>query len=199
MSLEGAKWVLVGLMVVDHLAYQVDPSGWGRLPGRLVFGGFLVLLVGNLSHGVPTGKYLWRLGVFGLLAQPGYALAFGFPLLWPLNALVALLAGVIAVRKSPWLGGIMGLLTEYPLTGIAAYLLSQGRWGWAAVAHGGSALLMGWPLYGMVLTGLSVPLWAFLLRERMEGRRAPWWFFYAFYAGHLWFLGGLRWLGVFSR
>lgn len=176
-------------MVLDHVAFLVDPGGPLRLPGRLVFGGFLVLLVLNLGRGAGTGKYLLRLLAFGALAQGGYALLFGSHPLWPLNSLFALLSGVVAVRVSPWLGGGLGLLTEFPLAGMAAYALGRGWVGAAALLQGGSSLLWGWSPLAAGLSALSIPLWLALLRGARQGRRGPWWIPYAFYAAHLWALG----------
>jgi len=79
-SLEFAKRSVVALMLLDHVAYVFFPGQLPlRLPGRAVFPFFAVLVGLNLTRGVSTEKYLRRLLPFALLAQEGYALAFGYP------------------------------------------------------------------------------------------------------------------------
>jgi len=192
-SLEAAKWLVAALMLLDHVAYVFFPGQLPlHLPGRAVFPFFAVLLGLNLARGVPTGKYLRRLLPFALLAQGGYALAFGQPLLYPLNALFALASGVLLYRGSWLLGGLLSLLSEFPLGGFAVLAFAKGMAVAGALLTAINPLLFGWPpLYqaAVLLSGLL----AYLLIPKLKGPRlTPWWSFYAFYALHLWALAGVE-------
>jgi len=192
-SLELAKWSVMALMLLDHVAYIFFPGQLPlRLPGRAVFPFFAVLLGLNLARGVPTEKYLRRLLPFALLAQGGYALAFGYPLLYPLNVLFALASGVLLYRGSWLLGGLLSLFSEFPLGGFAVLAFAQRRPVAGALLTAANLLLFNWPpLYQAA--ALSFALLAYLLVPRLGGPRlTPWWSFYAFYAFHLWALAGLK-------
>lgn len=199
-SLEGLKWGALALMVVDHLALLLFPGEvWPRLPGRVVFPALLTLMAWHLHRGVDPGKYASRLLPFALLAQGGYALVFDTPWFWPLNVLFTFLSGVWMVQGKIFPGVLLSLMTEFPLGGPALYFLSRGQLFWGAVMAGGASWLMGWPLWvalGVFL--LTLFLWT-VVAQGVPGRRVPWWWAYLFYPLHLWILGGLKWLGVFSR
>lgn len=130
-------------MVLDHLASVLGWEHEWRLPGRLVFPGFAALMAHRLARGVSPERYLRRLLPFALLAQPAYALAFGYHL-WPLNVLFTLASGALFLTR-PYLGGLLSLLSEFPLGGFAIGLAARGQALWGAVAAGGSAWLFGWP------------------------------------------------------
>lgn len=199
-SLEGLKWGALALMVVDHLAFLLLPNEvWPRLPGRLVFPVLLALMAHHLSHGVDPRKYASRLLSFALLAQGGYVLVFGGVWFWPLNVLFTFLSGVWMVQGRVFPGVLLSLMTEFPLGGPALYLLSRGQVFWGSVMVGGSLWLMGWSLWVILPLSLLVfPIWA-VVHRGVPGKRVPWWWAYSFYPLHLWILGGLKWLGVFSR
>lgn len=199
-SLEILKWGALGLMVFDHVVAVFMPGNTLlRLPGRVVFPAFAAMMALHLSRGYPPGRYVARLFPFAILAQGGYALAFGVFLIWPLNVLFTLLAAALMVRGSLWAGGLLSLFSEFPLGGFAVYWLSQGRRWEAALAHMGSMFFMGWgPLVILVSGGLLLLAWG-LANRGLPGRKVPWWVAYALYPAHLWLVWGLKWLGSFSR
>jgi hypothetical protein len=199
-SLEVLKWGAVGFMVFDHVAAVFIPGNTLlRLPGRVVFPAFAALMALHLSRGYPPERYVTRLFPFALLAQGGYSLAFGMPLVWPLNVLFTLLAAALIARGSLWAGGLLSLFTEFPLGGFTVYWLSRERRWEAALAHMGSMFFMGWgPLVILASGGLLLLAWE-LANRGLPGRKVPWWAAYAFYPAHLWLLWGLKWLGSFSR
>ncbi len=182
-SLEGLKWGALALMVVDHLALLLFPGEvWPRLPGRAVFPALLTPAPGGGSRKVrfPVAP----LRPFG----PGW--------FWPLNALFAFPSGVWMVQGKIFPGVLLSLMT---LGGPALHFLSRGQLFWGAVMAGGASWLMRWPLWvalGVFL--LTLFLWT-VVAQGFPGRRVPWWWAYLFYPLHLWILGGLKWLGAFSR
>jgi len=192
-SLEAAKWLAAALMLLDHVAYIFFPEELLlRLPGRAVFPFFAALVGLNLARGVPAERYLRRLIPFALLAQGGYALAFGYPLLYPLNVLFTLASGVLLYRGSWLSGGLLSLLSESPLGGFAVLAFARGMPLVGTLLIAGTLLLFGWPLPYAAAALLS-GLLAYLLVPRLKGPRlTPWWSFYAFYALHLWALAGAR-------
>ena len=184
--MEAFKWSLAALMVLDHVA-----SAWGwppewRLPGRLVLPGFAALMAYHLAQGVPPEKYLKRLLPFALVAQVGYSLLFGLPLLWPLNVLFTFL-GAALVASGRAYGWAVSLLSEFPL-GASLALAARGQAPLSALALALSAYLFGWPLWVALGQGLALLAFLALAPHLPRGRRTPWWSFYAFYAGHLWLL-----------
>ncbi len=186
MAIETLKWLLVLLMVLDHVARAWGwPPEW-RLPGRLVFPGFAALIAYHLSQGVSPEKYLRRLFLFGLLAQPGYSLALGSFPFWPLNVLFTFL-GAALVASGRAYGWVVSLLSEFPL-GASLVLATRGQAPFSALALALSAWLFGWPLWVALGQGLAFLGFLALLPHLPKGRRTPWWSFYAFYAGHLWVL-----------
>lgn len=136
-------------------------------------------------------RYLRRLLPFALLAQPAYALAFGYHL-WPLNVLFTLASGALFLTR-PYLGGLLSLLSEFPLGGFAIGLAARGQALWGAVAAGGSAWLFGWSPLVALGQGVAFLLFLRLIpRLTKGGRRTPWWSFYLFYPVHLYLLALLR-------
>jgi hypothetical protein len=53
----------------------------------------------QLAQGYPPERYVKRLLPFALLAQPFYALAFGFPV-FPLNVLFTLLSAALVSKSA---------------------------------------------------------------------------------------------------
>lgn len=129
---------------------------------------------------------------FALLAQGGYALVFGGVWFWPLNVLFTFLSGVWMVQGRVFPGVLLSLMTEFPLGGLALYLLSRGQVFWGSVMVGGSLWLMGWSLWVVLPLSLLVfPIWA-VVHRGVPGKRVPWWWAYSFYPLHLWILGGVE-------
>jgi hypothetical protein len=191
--LEGLKWGMAALMVLDHVAFVFFPDlAFLRIPGRLVWPVFAALMARQLAQGYPPERYAKRLLPFALLAQPFYALAFGFPLLFPLNILFTLLSA--ALFRAGWgpAALLVSLLSESPPGLLLVELLARRKVALAALAHGAWAWF-GWGGLLHALLGGGAVLLAWTLAERARpGRRTPWWAFYAFYPGHLALLAAAR-------
>lgn len=188
MSLEGFKWTLVALMVVDHIAVAFQlPFEW-RLPGRVVMPGFLALLTYHLAQGVSPEKYLARLVPFALISQPGYSLVFQYhPLsLWPLNILADLSASVLAAGgQRAWLGWVLGVYNLTPAMPLAVVWSLRGMRLLAGAVLALNLWMLGWPLWVGLLEGGAYLLFLHLVPRLGKGRRTPWWAFYAVYPAHL--------------
>jgi len=193
---EALKWLAVLLMTGDHIA-KVFFSGY--LPvvselGRIAFPVFALVMAYNLGEpNADIGKSVRRLALWGAIAQPGHALAFGH---WiPLNVLAsfALAAGVVwTIRDGRWLtvaalAGPVALLVDYQWAGVA--VVSAGyagrRFGWSA---GTVAALLG--AFGLLCL-YNGSGWALLALPVMTLGYAPVcvprtrWAFYGYYVGHL--------------
>jgi len=180
-------------MVFDHVAFVFFPDlAFLRAPGRLVWPVFAALMARQLAQGYPPEKYVKRLLPFALLAQPFYALAFGFPLLFPLNVLFALLSA--ALLRAGWgpVAVVLSLLSESPLGLLLVELLARRKAVLAALAHGAWMGLSGWaPAYALLGSGAVLLAWA-LAEGARPGRRTSWWALYAFYPGHLALLAAVK-------
>jgi len=100
------KWLGVILMTGDHVAKVICG---GYVPGlseagRVAFPLFALVMAYNLAQpGADVGKSIRRLGLWGAIAQPVHALAFGYWL--PLNILLTFAlcaAAVHAVNQRGW-------------------------------------------------------------------------------------------------
>lgn len=196
LNLESLKWFGLALMLCDHLAVVFLPGElWIRLPGRMVFPIFAALMALHLKQGYPPDKYLRKLLPFAILAQGGYALAFGaLGGVWPLNVLFTLAAGAMMLKPGWWgYGLLLSLFSEFPLGAPAIYLLVRGQVLAAGLCLGGSMALLGWP---PAVAGLSVLLvagvWTLVQKAPPGPRVLPWWVAYIFYPAHLWLIGLLK-------
>jgi len=90
------------------------------------------------------------------------------------------------------LGGLLSLLSEFPLGGFAVLAFARGKPVAGALLTAANLFLFNWPpLYQAA--ALSFALLAYLLIPKLKGPRlTPWWSFYAFYALHLWALAGVK-------
>jgi Flp pilus assembly protein protease CpaA len=192
LPLEGLKWGMAALMVFDHVIFIFFPDlTFLRIPGRLVWPMFAALMARQLAQGYPPERYVRRLLPFALLAQPFYALAFGFPL-FPLNVLFTLLSA--ALLRAGWgpVALVLSLLSESPPGILLVELLARRKPLLAALAHGAWMWFSGWaPAYALLGGGAVLLAWALAERAR-PGRRTPWWALYAFYPGHLALLAAVK-------
>lgn len=163
-GLESIKWLAFALMLIDHLArYAVE--GLGPLPwllGRLVFPLFAIALGVGVSRRRDLGDLVFRLAVWGVVAQG--AMLFAAPATRSLNVLFTFAAGVVFAqglicRRLPWLvGAVPALLiscaSEYGPLGAAMVATAI----WAARAHLDGA--RHWPstLALVLAVGLLTPI-----------------------------------------
>lgn len=191
------KWIAVVFMTCDHVAKIIYG---GYVPGlseagRVALPLFALVMAYNLAQpGADVVKSVRRLFLWGLVAQPVHALAFGYWL--PLNILLtfALSAAVIyaAVQRN-WIALAFAALVlpafvDYQWAGVGFVLLS---WLWfrgaphvaIAAAFAGICWFNGnlWAL-------AAIPV-VFLLARSIAPVPRTRWAFYGYYVGHLGILG----------
>nr|WP_275584626.1 TraX family protein [Stenotrophomonas sp. NLF4-10] len=210
------KWIALVLMTGDHVA-KVFFGGYVPVVselGRVAFPAFALVMAYNLAQPqADVSKSVKRLALWGVIAQPAHALAFGYWL--PLNVLLSFAlaaACILCMQRGRWwllalLAGPAPLFVDYQWAGLFFVL----AWWWAlssppvirgdnsiwvvyfrgllAVAAYGPLLLYngnGWALVAFFLVGwLSDPL------RRLPAIRRMRWAFYGYYAVHLLLLAGL--------
>lgn len=192
-AIEALKWLALLSMTGDHVA-KVLCGGYVPVLselGRLAFPLFALVMACNLARpGADLVRSIRRLGLWGLVAQPLHALAFGAWL--PLNILLTFTVAALAVfalaRNRPLLlllaAGVLPAVVDYQWAGVGFVVL-----GWIAFRHRAWWLLLigfaavcwanhnGWAL-------LAIPVaWAL---ARVQWRIPRWrWAFYGYYVGHL--------------
>jgi hypothetical protein len=93
----GLKIVAVLSMSIDHVGAILLPDVvWLRFIGRIAFPLFAYQLAVGYVHTGNLRRYTLRLGVWGLIAQPVYMIAFGARP-WELNIFATLLLGLLAM------------------------------------------------------------------------------------------------------
>ena len=125
------KWIALLAMTGDHVAKVVFG---GYVPvvselGRIAFPLFALVMACNLAQpGADLRKSIRRLALWGLIAQPLHALAFGSWL--PLNILLTFTLAVVAVHafanNRPVLlllaAGVLPMFVDYQWAGVGAVL-----------------------------------------------------------------------------
>jgi TraX protein len=188
-------------MVMDHIGALLIPDVmFLRIIGRFAMPAFALLLGYNLTQrDVPPKRLIIPLIVFGLLAQPIYALASGTT---HGNILFAFALGVMIVavwhdlESQPIVRVVIvallataSLFTEYPLTATALIMLSE-----RLMTRVTSFNLITWMFctlaanvfHPAALVGLLPLLMLFLLSRVSGSRLMTWrWFGYTFYPAHL--------------
>nr|WP_312392366.1 TraX family protein [Stenotrophomonas geniculata] len=194
---EVLKWLAVILMSGDHVAKVIYG---GYVPGlseagRVAFPLFALVMAYNLAQpGADVGKSVRRLALWGVIAQPVHALAFGYWL--PLNILLTFAlcaAAVYAAGQRKWIvlalaAAIFPLFVDYQWAGVGFVLLA-----WLGFRTGRPLLTLAafaplcvfngnlWSLAAIpVAVGLSHTAWPV-----PRGR----WAFYGYYVAHLAFIG----------
>lgn len=193
-------------MALDHTGAVLYPSQiWLRCLGRIAFPIFCFLIVEGFFHTHDVRRYMGRLGVFALISEIPYDLAFrGVPLEyahqnvfftlligigmmvllernreWPVKAVILLLAMWLAVL----------IRSDYNFRGILLifvfYIFHESRW--LAVTAGGfwNFLYQGVIQKYGVLSVLPLALY-----NGERGRKMKY-FFYIFYPAHLLLLYGI--------
>ncbi len=197
------KWIALLAMTGDHVAKVVFG---GYVPvvselGRIAFPLFALVMACNLAQpGADLRKSMRRLALWGLIAQPLHAFAFGSWL--PLNILLTFALAAVAVHALAshrpvqllLAAGVLPMFVDYQWAGVGAVLLA-----WIAFRHRAWWLLVvglaavcwanhnGWALLAVPIVLLAAPAWQ-LPRWR--------WVFYGYYVGHLAVLAiYVRWEG----
>ena len=206
------KLIAITAMAVDHIGALIYPEAlWLRVIGRLAMPIIAFLLVEGYHHTRHLGRYMLRLLIFAVLAQPVYRMVFPHGL----NILFDLLVGLCVIWlveriRSRWL--VAALLLAISIAGfyitldwwhlgilmIFVFHATRGRFGWTAAALGGLLLAnagffavvsarTGDPSYQLInFINLGCML-ALPLLSRYNGQRGRdlRYLFYTFYPAHL--------------
>ncbi|WP_270644135.1 TraX family protein [Merdimonas faecis] len=200
------KCIAIVSMALDHTGAVLYPSQiWLRCLGRIAFPIFCFLIVEGFFHTHDVRRYMGRLGVFALISEIPYDLAFrGVPLEYAhQNVFFTLLIGIGMVvllernRERPvkavilllamWLAVL--IRSDYNFRGVLLifvfYIFHESRW--LAVTAGGfwNFLYQGVIQKYGVLSVLPLALY-----NGERGRKMKY-FFYIFYPAHLLLLYGI--------
>lgn len=193
-------------MALDHTGAVLYPSQiWLRCLGRIAFPIFCFLIVEGFFHTHDVRRYMGRIGVFALISEIPYDLAFrGVPLEyahqnvfftlligigmmvllernreWPVKAVILLLAMWLAVL----------IRSDYNFRGILLifvfYIFHESRW--LAVTAGG---LWNFLYQGVIQKYGVLSVLPLALYNGERGRKMKY-FFYIFYPAHLLLLYGI--------
>lgn len=187
------KWLALVLMTGDHV---LKIFGLGYVPmvselGRVAFPLFALVMAYNLAQpDADVVKSVRRLAMWGAIAQPVHALAFGY---WiPLNILLTFAlcaAAVYAASERRWVvlafaAVVLPAFVDYHWAGVAFVLLA-----WFGFRTGRPLLVLAGfvPLClfnGNLWALVALPVVAALSGVRWHLPRGRW-AFYGYYVGHL--------------
>lgn len=207
------KWIAIITMLIDHVGAVLFPHEMGfRIVGRIAFPIFCFLIVEGFFHTRDVRRYMARLGIFAVLSEVPYDLAFhGKPVdITGQNVFFTLLLGVLLMyllEKSPDIFvkalEIFSILctaelleTDYSARGVLLILIYYvfKRWKEIYICAGAAwNFLYGWGRiqnFGI----FSAPFLALYNGER--GPKIKY-FFYVFYPVHLLILHFLQ--GILYR
>ncbi|HDS1131724.1 TPA: conjugal transfer protein [Stenotrophomonas maltophilia] len=190
---EVLKWLAVVLMTCDHVAKIIYGSYVPGLSeaGRVAFPLFALVMAYNLAQPVADVlKSARRLALWGLIAQPVHALAFGYWL--PVNILLtfALCAlAIYAAGQRKWgalafAAAVLPVFVDYQWAGVGFVLLAWCAFKWRQL----------WPMVPAfaAVCWFNGNLWALLAIPVALGlSRVAWpvprgrWAFYGYYVAHL--------------
>ncbi|MBH1718734.1 conjugal transfer protein [Stenotrophomonas maltophilia] len=194
---EVLKWLAVVLMTCDHVAKIIYG---GYVPGlseagRVAFPLFALVMAYNLAQpGADPVKSVRRLGMWGLIAQPVHAFAFGYWL--PLNILLAFALCAAAIYAAgqrklvvlAFAAAVLPAFVDYQWSGVGFVLLA-----WLAFHRQQYWLLV--PAFAAICW-FNGNLWALAsIPVALSLSRVAWpvlrgrWAFYGYYVGHLACLG----------
>jgi hypothetical protein len=209
------KCIAIAAMLIDHIGGAFFPeAGIFRWIGRLAFPIFCYCLTVGLLYTRNVKKYLMRLGIFALVSQPFYILAFHpADQFWQnitnwnifFTLFLSLLAMVGLKERKWWLFGLAFFVVswwnfDYSNTGILLMLifyLCRNHAGIGAFLYTLNylpALWGGWPEDPLCLTVGNLCInWSifallalpFIFCRTHSGIKVNRWFFYGFYPAHL--------------
>ena len=200
------KCIAIVSMALDHTGAVLYPSQiWLRCLGRIAFPIFCFLIVEGFFHTHDVRRYMGRLGVFALISEIPYDLAFrGVPLEYAhQNVFFTLLIGIGMVvllernRERPvkavilllamWLAVL--IRSDYNFRGVLLifvfYIFHESRW--LAVTAGG---LWNFLYQGVIQKYGVLSVLPLALYNGERGRKMKY-FFYIFYPVHLLLLYGI--------
>ena len=207
------KIIAVVSMTIDHIGGAFFPQYPAfRWIGRIAFPLFCYCLTVGMMYTGDIKKYLFRLGVFAVISQPFWILAFNSDditgNIFNLNiffTLIVSLLGACGFKERKWWLFILALILlniinfDYAMTGLILilifYLCRNKPWLGAAVytltylpALNGNmadplALKIGGHAIGFeIFALLALP---FIYIQTNSGLKIPKWFFYIYYPVHL--------------
>ena len=207
------KIIAVVSMTIDHIGGAFFPQYPAfRWIGRIAFPLFCYCLTVGMMYTGDIKKYLFRLGVFAVISQPFWILAFNSDditgNIFNLNiffTLIVSLLGACGFKERKWWLFILALILlniinfDYAMTGLILilifYLCRNKPWLGAAVytltylpALNGNmadplALKIGGHAIGFeIFALLALP---FIYIQTNSGLKIPKWFFYIYYPAHL--------------
>lgn len=200
------KCIAIVSMALDHTGAVLYPSQiWLRCLGRIAFPIFCFLIVEGFFHTHDVRRYMGRLGVFALISEIPYDLAFrGVPLEYAhQNVFFTLLIGigmmVLLERNREWpVKAVILLLAMWPavltrsdynfrgvLLIFVFYIFHESRW--LAVTAGG---LWNFLYQGVIQKYGVLSVLPLALYNGERGRKMKY-FFYVFYPAHLLLLYGI--------
>lgn len=206
------KLIAILSMFIDHIGGAFFPEvGWFRWVGRLAFPIFCYCMTVGLLYTRDIKKYLFRLGLFAVISQPFYILAFHphdfFAQFTNWNIFCTLFLSLLAMyglkERKWWLfalaffavcwwnfdysgTGVMLMLVFYlcrnhPALGAVLYLLVM----WPFHVHAGDPLNFVFGGLTLGWTFFVVFAMPFIFLRTNVHPKIPKWFFYAFYPAHL--------------
>lgn len=200
------KCIAIFTMMIDHIGAILFPQVlWMRCAGRIAFPIFCFLLVEGYFHTRNIEKYIFRLGIFALVSEIPYDLAFRGNILDGeyQNVFFTLALGV----------GMMYCLEKYRETGkkFICVLLTMWLANTMSVDYGYKGILLiaiyyflrtqrtekmilaaGWNLLWGKIQSFGVLASLFLMNYNGERGRSMKYFFYVFYPIHLLILYGIN-------
>jgi len=212
---DALKLLALLLMTVDHAGAILLPQVlWLRYIGRLAFPLFAYQLATGYLHTHSVRRYAGRLALWGVIAQPIYAAAFGRGW-WNLNIFATLLLGLLAIwgwdHRRWWAVAVALLLPlvqlRYPSIGpdygvygvllcLSGFVLRRDKRLLCAgqlLLHAMAAAFL-WP--SQIFAVCSLP---FLLYPPRCRKHLPGTLFYAYYPAHLAVFILLRHLSLLRR
>ena len=208
------KLIAIAAMLIDHIGGAFFPEvGVFRWIGRLAFPIFCYCLTVGLLYTHDVRKYLTRLGIFALVSQPFYILAFHpvgefWANLTNWNIFFTLflsLLGMYGLKERKWWLFLVGLILlcavnfDYAQTGLILmlifYLCRNKPWlgfllytlSYLPALNGSMADPLSWKLgnYAVGFEIFSLLALPFIFLPIGTDIRLSKWFFYLYYPAHL--------------
>ena len=206
------KVIALLTMTIDHIGSILIPTcDFLRLIGRTSFPIFAFLIAFHLSKHNLFQKYLKRLFIFSILTTiilMPFIPIFPLNILWTFSLALIALYGIQYIQKRHkaetflkyistcfiiYIGGILSILTDYPLFGFFYILtlynwLKTKRFLWCELS-----LILSFLMninLGITAGVISLLTTFLLIIQKIPPKNAirflkPWWIFYAYYPAHL--------------